>query len=152
MRTVAQVVGIGAVATFGSVTIALFGAPELVRDEATLAAAGLASLDVGLLACDASLPPEGPAPDALNERLRAATPRVMPCLPPSSDPPRETLGLQLTIDCSGALVDVAVARAGDWPSDVVECFADALEHARFPAHGRLDGYTFDFPVRYTAHR
>ncbi|MEN0068073.1 MAG: hypothetical protein AAGA48_38450 [Myxococcota bacterium] len=149
MRTVGQVVGIGLAATLGSVTIALSRVPASASDEAW-ASSGLAQLDVGLLACDMTLPAEGPSPEALRERLRAATPRFMPCLAPSADAPQETLRLQLTVDCSGSLSGVEVVEAGDWPDHVVSCTRASLAGARFPAHGLIDGFAFDFPVRYTA--
>lgn len=151
MRTVAQVVGIGLAATLGSVTIALVRAPVPVPDQAVWATAGLAQLDVGLLACDLSLPHEGPSTEAVQERLRTVSPAFMPCLTPEGPEaaaPRDTLRLQLTIDCSGALSHVGVIEAGDWPREVVDCTRQALSGADFPAHGLIDGYRIEFPVRY----
>jgi len=147
MRTVTQVAGIGLATAVGSVTIALLQAPA-VPDQPDWAATGLAQLDVAAIACDPTLP-DGPRPEAIQERLRTVTPSFMPCLAQTAPPPHETLRLELTVDCTGRLAEVAVVEAGDWPSDVVACTRSALGRARFPAHGLKSGYTFDFPVRYT---
>ncbi len=148
MRTMAPIAAIGLVTAVGSVTIAFLQASPSVPLEAEWAATGLAQLDVDRVTCDPSLP-EGPGPEALHSRLRAVTPQFMPCLKETRDVPAGTLHLSITIDCTGSPSRIEVVDEGDWPDDVVACARDVLRAAHFPAHGASDGYTFEFPVRYT---
>ncbi|MEM6930285.1 MAG: hypothetical protein AAF602_25315 [Myxococcota bacterium] len=148
MRSLAGVASLGLVAAVCSVTLALLG-PRSAPDQADWASHGLARLDVGALACDPDLP-DGPSPEALKARLRTVTPTFMPCFTERDATADGTLHLSMTIDCTGTLADITVIEDGDWSPDVVQCTRDALGLARFPAHGRSNGYTFDFPVRYSA--
>ena len=150
IRTIVQLAGIGLVTVLGTISIAFLQAPSM-SGRGDRATPGLAQLDVGSLACDPSLP-DGPEPEALQGRLRTVSPTFMPCLAGATPSPRDTLRLKLTVECSGVVAEISVVDAGDWPSVVVSCTREALSRARFPAHGLASGYTFDFPVRYTAAR
>lgn len=82
--------------------------------------------------------------------MHAALPGVLPCIAAAGASPTRPLVLEIQVACSGVVERIAVADAGDWPTEVQACVVVALSTAEFPAHDLPDGDTFAFPVTYRA--
>lgn len=61
-----------------------------------------------------------------------------------------TLALRIRVACTGRVADVTVTDPGAAPPEVARCVADTLRFAPFPAHDMPDGFTFDYPLAFTA--
>ncbi len=83
--------------------------------------------------------------------VRAAMSAVVSyALPCFADAPTGTLTLSVTAGCDGRVSALEIADDGGFPSDVGGCVVEVLRTAAFPAHDLPDGYTFTYPVNYTA--
>ena len=85
------------------------------------------------------------------DEVRAAMSGVVNyALPCFADAPTGTLTLSVTAGCDGRVSDIRISDDGGYPTDVTGCVVDILRNAAFPAHDMPDGYTFTYPVNYTA--
>lgn len=85
------------------------------------------------------------------DQVRAAMSKVVTyALPCFADAPTGVLTLSVTAGCDGRVSDLKISDDGGYPSDVTGCVVEILRNAEFPAHDLPDGYTFTYPVRYTA--
>lgn len=103
--------------------------------------------------------PEGGAPEAsvsasrgldadqVRDAMSAVVGYALPCF---VDAPTGTLTLSVTAGCDGRVSDIRISDDGGYPTDVSGCAVEILRNAAFPAHDMPDGYTFTYPVRYTA--
>lgn len=79
--------------------------------------------------------------------MSAVVSHALPCF---ADAPTGTLTLSVTAGCDGRVSDIRISDDGGFPSDVTGCVVETLRYAEFPAHDLPDGYTFAYPVEYTA--
>ena len=57
-----------------------------------------------------------------------------------------TLGLSITVACTGRVATVRVTDDGGLDASLVSCITDTLRYAPFPAHDLPDGETFGYPM------
>lgn len=70
--------------------------------------------------------------------------RALSC--PSGDATEVRIVYEITVGCDG-LVDTVRVEDDDFaPPEFVDCVADTLRYADFPAHDMPDGMTFQYPV------
>ncbi len=64
--------------------------------------------------------------------------------------PEGVISLELTVACSGQVAEVHVAHSGGIDAAIVSCVQDTLRYAPFPAHDMPDGFSFTYPLRFSA--
>lgn len=83
--------------------------------------------------------------------VRAAMSSVVShALPCFADGDSGTVVLEVTAGCDGRVSDIAISDAGGYPTDVTGCVVETLRNAAFPAHDLPGGFSFTYPVTYTA--
>lgn len=68
----------------------------------------------------------------------------------SGDWPVGVVTLDITVACTGRVQSVSVADGGGLPAALTTCVAETLHYAPFPAHDMPDGFTFGYPLRFSA--
>jgi len=62
--------------------------------------------------------------------------------------PQGELVLEVTVACSGRVSGVSVIDEGDLDQELVDCIAQTMRYAGFPAHDMPDGMTFQHPITF----
>ena len=66
------------------------------------------------------------------------------------DWPVGVLTLDITVACTGRVQSLSVADRGGLSAELIDCILETLRHAPFPAHDMPDGFTFGYPLRFSA--
>lgn len=84
-------------------------------------------------------------------QIKGAMDRFLPTLQRCvvGDWPDGTVELSITVACTGRVARVEVRDDGGLDGSFVDCVADTLRYAPFPAHDLPDGETFGYPVRFS---
>ena len=85
--------------------------------------------------------------DQIRKAMDTIVGHALPCF---ADASTGTVLLSITAGCDGRVSDISISDAGDFPTDVTGCVVQTLRNASFPAHDMPDGYSFLYPVTYTA--
>ncbi len=80
--------------------------------------------------------------------LKAFLPTTQRCLT-SLITPSGPLMVEITVGCSGRVIDVQPLAGHSWDAEIASCVAGVLHYADFPAHDMPDGLTFTMPVAFT---
>ncbi|MFT5685279.1 MAG: murein DD-endopeptidase MepM/ murein hydrolase activator NlpD [Myxococcota bacterium] len=68
----------------------------------------------------------------------------------TGDWPVGVVTLDITVACSGRVAAVRVTDGGGLDGALTGCVSDTLRYAAFPAHDMPDGFTFGYPLRFSA--
>ena len=79
--------------------------------------------------------------------MGAALPGLHSCVAPGSEP-SGVLTFELQVACTGRVSSVRVLDRATLPDPLVDCVADSLRYAAFPAHDLPDGFGFHYPVSF----
>lgn len=106
-------------------------APSDVGDGEEMAMAASAGLDM----------------EQVQGTMRGFLPKALDCF---RDAPSGTLSVELNVACSGRVTSAQVLDDGGLDDSVARCVTERLAYAPFPAHDMPDGFSFEYPIRYTA--
>lgn len=76
--------------------------------------------------------------------------RLSPCAEAEPSWPVGTARLEITVACTGRVASVQVEDSGGLSASLLGCVQQTLRYAPFPAHDMPDGYTFAYPLRFSA--
>ncbi len=85
--------------------------------------------------------------DQVQGTMRGFLPKALDCF---RDSRSGTLSVEIDVACSGRVTSAQVLDDGGLDSEVARCVTERLAYAPFPAHDMPDGFSFEYPVRYTA--
>ncbi len=85
--------------------------------------------------------------DQVQSTMRGFLPKALDCF---RDAPSGTLSVELNVACSGRVTSAQVLDDGGLDDGVARCVTERLAYAPFPAHDMPDGFSFEYPIRYTA--
>ncbi|MBM4364568.1 MAG: hypothetical protein FJ102_00020 [Deltaproteobacteria bacterium] len=85
--------------------------------------------------------------DQVQGTMRGFLPKALDCF---RDAPSGTLSVELNVACSGRVTSAQVLDDGGLDDSVARCVTERLAYAPFPAHDMPDGFSFEYPIRYTA--
>jgi murein DD-endopeptidase MepM/ murein hydrolase activator NlpD len=68
----------------------------------------------------------------------------------TGDWPVGVITLDITVACTGRVAAVRVTDRGGLDAGLADCVSDTLRYASFPPHDMPDGFTFGYPLRFSA--
>ena len=80
--------------------------------------------------------------------MRAFVQQTSRCI--SGDWPVGVITLDITVACTGQVQSVSVADNGGLSRELTDCVAETIRYAPFPSHDMPDGFTFTYPLRFSA--
>lgn len=108
----------------------------------------LASPDGSALDDEGMVSSQGLSAGQVRQVMREFLPQTLRCPDPEAEWPTGTVQAELSVGCDGRVFEVRVLDDGGLDATIVDCVADTLRYAPFPAHDLPDGYTFTQPVSY----
>lgn len=121
------------------------GALSMPAEQACLDGPSLDDLDGDEPAMAASV---GLSHAQASAAMRAFVGQTSRCI--SGDWPVGVISLDITVACTGRVQSITVADRGGLPAALTDCVVETLRHAPFPAHDMPDGFTFGYPLRFSA--
>ena len=107
----------------------------------------LAGPDEGGLGDQGIASSAGLSQEQARKALHAFAPQLSWCFQTSDASPTGVLELGIRVGCNGRVSEVEVRDAGDWPGELIECMAETVGYAPFPAHDLPDGDWLVYPLR-----
>lgn len=89
----------------------------------------------------------GLSAEQVQATMQSFLPQALDCF---RDSRSGTLGVELSVACSGRVTSAQVLSDGGLDDAVARCVTERLAYAPFPAHDMPDGFSFEYPIRYTA--